>query len=314
MAYYRAQGTSTEPRSGLTTLTNTAGALVSLALIAGIGVWGYKIFVRDVSGIPVVRAAEGEMRILPDNPGGQLAQHQGLSVNEVASVGASSTPVEELRLAPKPIELSDEDQPMETEVVADAPQAVAEETQAEAVAVDVAAALQAGTVDDLVAQLTRGVAPLEEIKSEETAPEVTPVLASVAAEVPAVIVTGPGPRSSLRPRNRPAADVIQASLQVPADVSSESAEIDISTLPAGTRLVQLGAFDSPEIAREQWVVLQRKFSAYLGDKQRIVQQATSGGRTFYRLRAHGFSDISDARRFCSALTAQNADCIPVVTR
>ena len=58
MAYYRAQGTSTEPRSGLTTLTNTAGALVSLALIAGIGVWGYKLFVRDVSGIPVVRAAE----------------------------------------------------------------------------------------------------------------------------------------------------------------------------------------------------------------------------------------------------------------
>ncbi|HBS49363.1 MAG TPA: sporulation protein SsgA, partial [Rhodobacteraceae bacterium] len=33
-----------------------------------------------------------------------------------------------------------------------------------------------------------------------------------------------------------------------------------------------------------------------------------------RLRAMGFDDISDARRFCSALVAGGADCIPVTTR
>ena len=37
--------------------------------------------------------------------------------------------------------------------------------------------------------------------------------------------------------------------------------------------------------------------------------ATSGGRTFYRLRAMGFEDLSDARRFCSALVAENAECM-----
>ena len=47
----------------LTTLTNVAGAIVSLALIAGIGIWGYKLLVRDVSGIPVVKAASGEMPV-----------------------------------------------------------------------------------------------------------------------------------------------------------------------------------------------------------------------------------------------------------
>jgi hypothetical protein len=52
----------------------------------------------------------------------------------------------------------------------------------------------------------------------------------------------------------------------------------------------------------------------LNGKTRIIQKATSGGRVFYRLRAMGFEDIADARRFCSALVAQNADCIPVVTR
>ncbi len=46
----------------------------------------------------------------------------------------------------------------------------------------------------------------------------------------------------------------------------------------------------------------------------MIQKAESGGRTFYRLRAMGFADLSDARRFCSALVAGNADCIPVTTR
>jgi hypothetical protein len=79
-------------------------------------------------------------------------------------------------------------------------------------------------------------------------------------------------------------------------------------------MAQLGAFDSPEVAREQWDRLQGQFGPYLQGKDRVVQKATSGGRVFYRLRALGFEDIADARRFCSALVAENADCIPVVMR
>ena len=52
----------------------------------------------------------------------------------------------------------------------------------------------------------------------------------------------------------------------------------------------------------------------MGGKARVIQEAESGGRTFYRLRAMGFDDINDARRFCSVLVAENADCIPVTTR
>ena len=85
-------------------------------------------------------------------------------------------------------------------------------------------------------------------------------------------------------------------------------------MPAGTRLAQLGAFDSEEVAREQWDQMNQQFGVYLSDKRRVIQRATSGGRVFYRLRAMGFEDIADARRFCSALVAENADCIPVVTR
>ena len=76
--------------SRVSNLTNFAGAALSLALIIGVGVWGYKLVVRDVSGIPVVRAMEGDMRVLPDNPGGAVALHTGLAVNEVAASGEAA--------------------------------------------------------------------------------------------------------------------------------------------------------------------------------------------------------------------------------
>jgi hypothetical protein len=60
--------------------------------------------------------------------------------------------------------------------------------------------------------------------------------------------------------------------------------------------------------------LTRNFPDYFAGRGRVVQQATSGGREFYRLRAHGFDDLSDARRFCTALLAQGAACIPVTVR
>jgi hypothetical protein len=185
------------------------------------------------------------------------------------------------------------------------------------VTTDVAAAIQSGNVDDLVAQLTAGVAPMTDLSAS---PE--EVVATIVAEVaeatvqPAVVINAPGVRQSLRPKRRPSnaarAVVVQASVNT--NTPSGGTEVDATTLAAGTRLAQLGAFDSPEVAREQWEVLQERFSAFLGDKQRIVQKAKSGGRVFYRLRAMGFQDIADARRFCAALVAENADCIPVVTR
>jgi hypothetical protein len=78
--------------------------------------------------------------------------------------------------------------------------------------------------------------------------------------------------------------------------------------------VQLGAFDSEAVARSEWDRLQSRFSDFLGDRQRLIQQARSGGRDFWRLRVAGFEDGDDARRFCAALQARDAACIPVTVR
>ena len=91
-------------------------------------------------------------------------------------------------------------------------------------------------------------------------------------------------------------------------------DIDPKSLEVGTRLAQLGAYESAEVARSEWTRISAKFGEFFDDKARVVQRAESGGRIFYRLRAHGFEDLSDARRFCSALVAGNADCIPVTMR
>ncbi|KKK92596.1 hypothetical protein LCGC14_2701340, partial [marine sediment metagenome] len=96
--------------------------------------------------------------------------------------------------------------------------------------------------------------------------------------------------------------------------ASGTGEVDPATLPVGTRLVQLGAFDSDEVARAQWTRIGAKFDKFFDGKRRVVQRAKSGGKTFYRLRAEGFADLGDARRFCSALVAEGADCIPVELR
>ena len=296
----------------LATFTNFAGAAISLALVVGIGIWGYQLLARDVSGIPIVKAASGEMRVRPEDPGGLSAQHQGLSVNAVAAAGTAAAPADQLRLAPKPVDLDPEDGVM----VATAPQAMPD-TQGLASTQNVAAAMNSGDVSKIVEELTRGVVPLTELAplNETTSTQVA-AAAPQATAPRSTIIDAPGVRQSLRPRNRPRtlSVAVATPTATPTTTASSVVDVDAKTLPAGTRLAQLGAFESAEIAQEQWGVISARFGDYFEGKKRIIQRAKSGGRTFYRLRAMGFSDIADARRFCSTLVASNADCIPVVTR
>ncbi|MGK7653052.1 SPOR domain-containing protein [Roseovarius sp. B08] len=304
-------------------LTNMAGAAISLALVIGIGVWGYKILVRDVSGVPVVRAAEGPMRIQPENPGGSTAENQGLAVNDVAADGSAAQPADRLVLAPEPLALSLEDTPQaevqlaatqtETEAVTEEITPSAESQDAVEIDEDAATLAALTTLAD---ELSEGVEPLTPVAPAETETEDTAGTSdaeSDAEESETTQVTE-GIGRSLRPKARPA-QVNTVEDAVAASVAAQAVpQIDPETIPAGTRMAQLGAFESAAVAEQEWGKLSDKFAEYLDDKQRVIQKAQSGGRTFYRLRAMGFGDLSDARRFCSALVAEKADCIPVVTR
>ncbi|MGR3614693.1 MAG: SPOR domain-containing protein [Paracoccaceae bacterium] len=317
---------------------NLFGAVASLALVVGIGVWGYKLVIRDVSGVPVVRAVEGPMRVQPVDPGGKEADHQGLAVNAVAAQGTAARPADTLKLAPKPVTLSDEDAPLvesQTTPKAEVTEVkLAEPTPAEPVGDSAISAFQNGQVDALVNELTAGIPALMDDPAETDQPEqsqtaavgivqpepLSPLDISDVPEAQPAVYQGPGLSRSLRPVSRPArsneSQAIEAALRSATDATASLGGLDVDpeSLPAGTRLAQLGAFESPEVAKAEWERLYGRFGDFLDGKQRVIQMASSGGRTFYRLRAMGFDDLSDARRFCSALVAGNAECIPVTTR
>ncbi len=93
------------------TFATWGAAAISVALVVGAGVWGWRLMEREAVGVPIIRAAEGPMRIAPEEPGGDRAEHQGLSVSRIAA-GAGEIPLaSEVRLAPRAVELTAEDMP-----------------------------------------------------------------------------------------------------------------------------------------------------------------------------------------------------------
>ena len=311
-----------------TSLTQYAGGLVSLALVAGVCVWGYQLIQRDVSEIPVVKAADSAMRVAPQNAGGEIAEHAGLSVNEVAGVGEAAGPSETLVVATPQQVLTQEDFDV-------GPMAEADEVTAADVApqlgVEIAAPADTGLSSILPSELD---AVATEVAAIEAAPTPTDVsamvdalvgdtpafaeLAPVAEAAPLVIDASiPGVKVSLRPAVRPAAVVTLASAPVvdtPTAVSAALVEAAVPATAAANVVVQLGAFSSESVAAEEWSRLSGQFTSFMGDKTREIQQASSAGVTFYRLRTSGFADVAAARRFCETLKAGNAECTPLVLR
>ena len=265
---------------------NIVGAVISLMVFLGIVGWGAKMIARDSSGVPVVRALNGAMRVSPVDPGGILASHQGLTVNEVAS-SQNKLPLEDrLQLAPRPINLQAEDQPT---VILLAASALMTEASASAV-------IPHGSVAS---------DPEFLLSTSSNIPNV-PVNQAPSLMGSNLVINfdGLGPRQSPRPRMRSL-----ISVDLPA---KKSVTVVPPVIVHGRPMAQLGAFGSQTIAMHAWIKLSQQHENYLSEKQHIILKAEVGGVTIYRLRVHGFSDLAAARRFCSALNNQNTECYSVV--
>lgn len=294
MAEYQPQPDGDLPPASASRAAQWAGAVISLGLVLGGIYWAYSIIVRDVSGIPVIRASEVPLRVQPEDPGGRPADNQGLAVNDVVGVGSATTPADMLILAPEPVDLAEDDQPL-GQLPAIAP---VEETT------DLSAAEDAQEALDLAESLIAEQAEEGEVAGGQEAILLAVLEATATPDATTGLTRVPVP--PLRPNSaRPVAV---------APAAPVTQEVDPDTVPDGARLVQLGAFDSEAVARSEWDRLAGIFPGYLDDKSRVIQRAASGGRVFYRLRALGFEDIEDARRFCAAFKARNQDCVPVLVR
>jgi cell division protein FtsN len=224
-----------------------------------------------------------------------------LSVNELVAMGEAAAPEDRLVLAPRMPGLAREDleaRPMAAvdDVGEEIMQPVALLPDADAIAVP--AQTMGTTVEDVLAMVA-------EITEAEARSDVA-AMDRVPASVPGVAV-------SLRPILRPAS-LRPAPAPAPAITRASTTEVPVTTVSfaTGTDLVQLGAFSSPVLAAEEWARLESRFGALMNGRERVVQVSTQSSGTWYRLRASGFADRDDARRFCAALQAEGAECIAVV--
>ena len=323
-SYETGDGEAAPERSSMAAaIFNWAGALISIALVVGLSVWGYRLTLRDAGEVPVVRALQGPMREAPEDPGGVDAAHQGLAVNSVQAEGGVDGPVDQVTLAPSPVELAEEDlpraalrPPARTEALAEGgeiPEDLAEAAPEPGEDHPDPGPLALSPEDEAI---MAAVAEAE-AEAEAEAAGVVPALAG-ADDPDARIIPASLPGVSLSPRPRPRPEIDVAALRnataISGLASAEPVDIDPAELPSGTRLVQLGAFDDETTARAEWDRMAAAHDDLLEDKRRVIQEAESGGRRFVRLRAAGFEGMADARGFCSAMLARGADCIPVTTR
>ena len=279
------------------------GAALSLSLLTGAIGWSYQLIVRDISQIPIVRAQLGPLRVAPDDPGGLTAANQGLSVTQLA-VNERPLLSDEIFLAPAAEVLSEENVALQ---ISEENSSITNKEKFDTLEVSTENSLDLKILPE---QNATGLASNNEavLSTAAFSPKKLEIENAVSL---ALSLTNEVDSSfnSLRPKIRP---VVLNQIQTDNIAQSVANEL-VVTLPVGSAVVQLGAFESKSLAQIEWQRLEALLGSVLTSKNMVIQKAESGGKVFYRLRAFGFDDLSDARQFCSAVNDKVA-CIPVVTR
>ena len=279
------------------------GAALSLSLLVGAISWSYQLIVRDINQIPIVRAQLGPLRVAPENPGGLIAANQGLSVTQLA-VNEKPLLSNEIHLAPAADILNEEHLALQ---INKASKTNTDNEKFEIKEVNAEKSLNLAVLSDeleLVTSSNEKAIPSKVAFSQKKIEieNAVSLALSIAADPEALF-------TSLRPKIRPKSFRRNNKIKLDQVTTNEP----FSEPPMGSAVVQLGAFESKNLAKSEWQRFEKLLGSILISKRMIVQKAESGGKIFYRLRASGFDDISDARQFCTAISDKVA-CIPVVTR
>ncbi len=239
----------------------------------------------------------------PDDPGGLTAANQGLSVTQLA-VNERPLLSDEIFLAPAAEVLSEENVALQ---ISEENSSITNKEKFDTLEVSTENSLDLKILPE---QNATGLASNNEavLSTAAFSPKKLEIENAVSL---ALSLTNEVDSSfnSLRPKIRP---VVLNQIQTDNIAQSATNEL-VVTAPIGSAVVQLGAFESKSLAQIEWQRLEALLGSVLTSKNMMVQKAESGGRVFYRLRAFGFDDLSDARQFCSAVNDKVA-CIPVVTR
>ncbi len=280
-------------RIGFGAAATAIGATASVAILAGVVIWSYRLGVRDAAEIPVIRAELGPTKVRPEEAGGSEAPHRDRAVFEVVT-GAAPERAAAPALAPAPEPLSEEDVAPIARTPDPSPRPAAETPAA---APEVAAPPAPEPLE--TAEANPAAEP-------ETEPAVDPLASAVEAAVAEALAEPVGDDAALgAPRYSPAApprpERASAAAPDPAKAAAAAA--------ASAVQIQLGAFESEAVADEQWALIVGKNADLLGGRGRVVTPVSSGGRKLWRLRSGPFESVAEAAALCRGLAARGQDCI-----
>jgi len=121
-----------------------------------------------------------------------------------------------------------------------------------------------------------------------------------AAQRPAAAAPAPAPAAP--------AQTAQAARPAPAPAAPAAASAGASRALSGAAVLQLGAFESQELANGAWAGFRARFSA-LGQLAPDIQRADLGAKGIvFRLRAGPFADRAAAADACAQLKAAGGNC------
>jgi len=294
-AYYEDQYDQGDGRSGRrrAVLSSLFGAVISVGVLAALVLWVYRVSERDPLDVPVVQALEGPMKVRPRDPGGLKLEETDLAVTRIVS---GEDPAEETVLAPPPEEPAEDDMPP-------AQRAAASEPESEP-APETATDIPATTV------------PVRRLDLDE---EVRVASADPAAATRPPASTVPVTRLDLDDASERAPAVAPRVRGRPVELDTSPTRTPVAAVAAPAReirkgdfVIQLGAFKSIGIAREQWDKQSSANSDLLRGFGNSVTTTVSGGAILYRLRTGPFESQQAAENVCAALKGRGGDCL--VTR
>ena len=258
------------------------GLILSISIFVFLIIWGFSLNVSENAEIPVVKAKIKEARIISENPGGQIINYQGLSVNNVQEQGAAQVTAKRILLAPKPVELKEKDLAI-TEIK------------------------KTDNLDDLgntMINQPKKTIVLKETEEDKQLTDDSNKLSALALDRS----RKPWAREMLNSKNTEKALEI-AEVQI-AEVEIAEVEITEAKIKRGTNLVQLGSYSTRKEAQEAWARLLKRNGTIFKNKKRSILKFDSS-RYPFRLRASGFTTLEDSRDFCILLRGLIPTCLPM---
>ena len=274
-------------------IVSWAGALLSIIILITLIIWGFSLNVSDSAEIPVVKAKIKELRVVSEEPGGQIVNYQGLSVNNVQEQGKAQSAATRIILAPEPIKLIEEDvniSIIENSRVTNEPKVSSlnnGDGENKKEIINVLDGIPTFSVVISVIPKIRnlyGTHSLDKI-IENNDVDLTPGTDDKIIENNAVDLT-PGTKVKIKATN---------------EVS----------LKSGTNLVEFGFYPTKQKAQKVWSDLMINNSSVFKNKKRIIQNVNIRGNNFYRLTVVGFSGWGESRDFCVFLRDFLPTCLPM---